>query len=932
MKYVEYILLVMFFLVAFACNKNVKSSLAMAGENRDELESVLGHFRYGADPLRYKAAMFLIANMPQQYHFSGPAVDYFDSVYVKAGNESQNERTSFMNASLAGYDLARNSMEYDISSMKAEYLIKMIDQACDAWENSSWSKQYDDSVFLEYVLPYKLHNEPISDWRSMAEMEYSFLTDDVVLSRRGMQCNAKDARLAFCETRGSIGASNNTVVTMLPNKSRVTFLVRSERETRKRLILKYSSVARNLNLQVRVNGGNVHNVPLPSTSNLDSFTDRWLNLVLPFENGCNVVTLFAPSDTICIDYIQLGAIENFKRSDVQDFSTNYYSIENVKSGKYISYDTASVGRDGVVSLKPFCMQDSTLLLRMDYAGYPLWRMGYYKDNDADMCLQIEFGFPNTLSPDAPVSSDKYIRRPFQQWLFIPLGGDIYRIMNKHTGLFLDTRKELRTGRDTLVQNEYKETASQKWHLVMRDKNICADRFFRIGSSISEAMRVFDLTHQFEYYIYDSPFSTDPSLLFKTKSGKCADETSFTIYLCRYLGIPSAYDFTPHWGNRSSSHSWSVLIDEKGKSVPFYMGNFPGDTAHYFHSYLKPKVFRYRYSENKEILQDMHEETSVPKLFLDPHFTDVTDEYCKTTDVERSVPKELSQNRIAYICVFDNHAWVPVHYGRVVNGKVTFKSMGRGIAYMAGIYCNGIVIPFGNPFILKEDGKVMDIKADQKRTITMRLLRKYPFLGAQDYFNSRMDGGQFQGASKENFTDAVTLHRHKGITNGNWYSIPVKEGRAFGYLRYIGGRGLHCNINELEFYSPDSKKIEGKIIGTEGESWGTKEKVFDGDILTGFGGKTPDGNWVGLKLRVPSVVSRIRYIGRNDGNSIEIGDVYELYSWNTGGYWELLETRKAEKNELLFRNVPSGGLYILRDRTKGSEERIFTYERNRQIWW
>lgn len=110
------------------------------------------------------------------------------------------------------------------------------------------------------------------------------------------------------------------------------------------------------------------------------------------------------------------------------------------------------------------------------------------------------------------------------------------------------------------------------------------------------------------------------------------------------------------------------------------------------------------------------------------------------------------------------------------------------------------------------------------------------------------------------------------------------------------------------------------------------KVFDGNILTGFGGKTPDGNRVGLKLRIPSVVSRIRYIGRNDGNSIEIGDSYELYYWNTSGYWELLETRKADRNELLFCNVPSGGLYILRDRTKGSEERIFTYEGCRQIWW
>lgn len=97
-----------------SCDKCIEKSLGMAGDNRDELETVLDYFRYDADPLRYKAARFLIANMPQQYHFSGSAVDYFNSVYVKAGNESQNERTGFMNSSLAGYDLARNSVEYDV--------------------------------------------------------------------------------------------------------------------------------------------------------------------------------------------------------------------------------------------------------------------------------------------------------------------------------------------------------------------------------------------------------------------------------------------------------------------------------------------------------------------------------------------------------------------------------------------------------------------------------------------------------------------------------------------------------------------------------------------------------------------------------------------------------------------------------------------------
>lgn len=66
-----------------------------------------------------------------------------------------------------------------------------------------------------------------------------------------------------------------------------------------------------------------------------------------------------------------------------------------------------------------------------------------------------------------------------------------------------------------------------------------------------------------------------------------------------------------------------------------------------------------------------EEKEVPPQFVAPDFIDVTDEYIKTTDVERAVPKELQGERIAYICVYDNQTWKPVHYGRITNGKVVF---------------------------------------------------------------------------------------------------------------------------------------------------------------------------------------------------------------------------------------------------------------------
>ena len=85
------------------------------------------------------------------------------------------------------------------------------------------------------------------------------------------------------------------------------------------------------------------------------------------------------------------------------------------------------------------------------------------------------------------------------------------------------------------------------------------------------------------------------------------------------------------------------------------------------------------------------------------------------------------------------------------------------------------------------------------------------------------------------------------------------------------------------------------------------------------------------LRPPRALERIVYTARGDGNTIDIGDTYELFYWNGQG-WSSLGKQEAANICLRFRNVPSGGLYWLRDLSKGKEERIFTYEQGRQVWW
>lgn len=45
-----------------------------------------------------------------------------------------------------------------------------------------------------------------------------------------------------------------------------------------------------------------------------------------------------------------------------------------------------------------------------------------------------------------------------------------------------------------------------------------------------------------------------------------------------------------------------------------------------------------------------------------------------------------------------------------------------------------------------------------------------------------------------------------------------------------------------------------------------------------------------------------------------------------------QTGSFASQKLVYDNVPQNSLLILRNHTKGSEERIFVYENDKQVWW
>lgn len=172
---------------------------------------------------------------------------------------------------------------------------------------------------------------------------------------------------------------------------------------------------------------------------------------------------------------------------------------------------------------------------------------------------------------------------------------------------------------------------------------------------------------------------------------------------------------------------------------------------------------------------------------------------------------------------------------------------------------------------------------------------------------------------------------------NYYFIQVETSDKFKYVRYLSGKEGYNNMAEVTFYSKEeSKPLTGKVIGTEGysgiDSSLTKYALFDNNPLTYYNAKEANGSWAGIEFDSLHSIGMIKFLFRNDDNNIRIRDEYELFYWGNNCQWISVDKKVADDISLIFENVPSNGLYLLHNHTRGKEEQIFTYEKGEQIWW
>lgn len=176
MKYILFILLV---LTLAACqsekDRRLEYALEFAGDNCVELEKVLEHYR--TDPEKLEAARFLIRNMPGWYSYEGNELDSIHHLLVgvcEGRPISKREKNKWNRISFDSL-----SKIYDAQVITAEYLIDNIDLAFEVWRKYPWNRNLPFDDFCELILPYRIADEPLSDWRKLYYEDYGTLLDSL---------------------------------------------------------------------------------------------------------------------------------------------------------------------------------------------------------------------------------------------------------------------------------------------------------------------------------------------------------------------------------------------------------------------------------------------------------------------------------------------------------------------------------------------------------------------------------------------------------------------------------------------------------------------------------------------------------------------------------------------------------------------------------
>lgn len=176
MKIIYFFTLLFFISCNSISDKELNAVLEKSKENKKELLKVLEHYKN--DSLKFKSAIFLIKNMAYYKYGISKEVDSIKALMsniFKSWDLTELERQKGLN----WQKHIKYEIKYDLEEIKANFLIENIDYAFKVWQEKPWNKNLPFDDFCELILPYRIGEEPLTNWRKKYYDKYNPILDSL---------------------------------------------------------------------------------------------------------------------------------------------------------------------------------------------------------------------------------------------------------------------------------------------------------------------------------------------------------------------------------------------------------------------------------------------------------------------------------------------------------------------------------------------------------------------------------------------------------------------------------------------------------------------------------------------------------------------------------------------------------------------------------
>ena len=149
-------------------------ALKEAGDNSGEIIKILEYFK--DDSIKLEAAQFLIENMINKF-----SLDH--TIFYEGAIYNPNEFIELFGDSVKSLwpylFFANNDVVFDLTTIRSEAIIYNINLAFEVRKRYWWCANLSEKEFVETILPYRVSNEPIDNWREFYFEKYKNMADSV---------------------------------------------------------------------------------------------------------------------------------------------------------------------------------------------------------------------------------------------------------------------------------------------------------------------------------------------------------------------------------------------------------------------------------------------------------------------------------------------------------------------------------------------------------------------------------------------------------------------------------------------------------------------------------------------------------------------------------------------------------------------------------